>query len=433
MSITRKDDLNQYYVKDTGEESAGATLILDGLNVEDGVVTEFVAPFLREHPEINMVSINNNNLTEKSIEALATLTTVMYLFLRGNNFGATGAMMLAQNPYFRSLALDDNHIGDAGLVAFRDNTTLESLNANRCLITDVGVEAIAKNTSLTFVSLTGNEGITEKGVALLDQNTKIARRFIDGFPTSPSSQKAETRVELDDESAAIVTQSPAFSRRDPIPAAAVEGLVPVLSRPAESDQSTLASSPVSAKPSAKVAEPAQAKGLTPTYETAEKLLDALSLLKLPQYVNFVQRLDLTYLTRILLNGRYFQEALTQEAVYLNDEDRSRRMLLAFLTLYLKRLTERTSSHASFTGWLTGKPSKSDKQPAAEKYHELLASGKSLEEVDAELETLKEYKAAFNDTSMVGYRVGDLTALRRQLKVMLDTANRKTATVVKSMV
>jgi hypothetical protein len=335
---------------------------LIGLGLTDTELKEQVIPYIKAHPEIELVQLSDNNLTDVSSEALSELT-IRSLILEKNKFTQIGAMVLAKNTHFIAVNLNYNDIGDEGLKAFKDNTNILTLHVRGNKISNEGVRWITVNQTLRSLSLEENP-ITNAGIFYLPDMISLERVALGGTKITHEGFLYLKQ----DEDLEILTINDEIA--------------------------------------------------IPQINSLQELLDNLKIYDMENSEIILQTLSLDKLRQILLAGNYFQTAVSNQAIYVGDEYNAKRVLLAFTLLYRKTLDERVASGSWY------RQPKKEKSPAADFLYQSLTSPLSLQEIDAELDKHPEFNAAFNDRSRITSSVSDLTAIRDQVKLAKDPAYRE---------
>lgn len=171
------------------------TILLDNCDLKDSDVTKLVV-WLNAHPDIDHVSIENNNLHADAAKQLSSVAQLQVLFMGNNYIGNEGAAAFSSNQTLILLDLDNNQIDDNGARELAKNTHLLELDINNNRITDQAMPALIEMPSLidlrveanaltdaSAVTLAGsklrnlfisNNYITDKGAVVLSKSKTIS-------------------------------------------------------------------------------------------------------------------------------------------------------------------------------------------------------------------------------------------------------------------
>lgn len=167
--------------------------------MQRGIDVASVVAFIKDHPEIIILSIPMNGVNDAHAADIASIPTLLELNVYGNKITEVGAIHLAKSNLL-SLTITNNAIGDKGVAAFA-SSQLKTLVAANCEISDVGAAAFKDNSTLECLDLSENENITQfhfaNNVRLcsvdlrdtqVDKNAETKLPFFDAEEKVPSLQ-----------------------------------------------------------------------------------------------------------------------------------------------------------------------------------------------------------------------------------------------------
>lgn len=130
----------------------------DWLSVEEELDDEDIIVLvqaIQQNPMIKMLNLVGNSITDKGIQALATLN-LYGLTLMDSAVTPIGAGYLAGSSIVKLNLSGNSTIGNAGALALAKSSSLRCLNLNHCEIGNEGASAILSNPYLEELSLSGN-------------------------------------------------------------------------------------------------------------------------------------------------------------------------------------------------------------------------------------------------------------------------------------
>jgi hypothetical protein len=167
----------------------GATRIETDLPLGDDEVAQLAGMRL-----LKAVVLPQAAVSERAIEALATLDSLEELVLGNTTIGDSGLERLAGLPLLRDLNLNDSRVTDRGVEHLATLKRLELLRLGGSEITDDGLAAIGRIGSLRFLILQ-NAHITGRGFKHLHDLKQLESLYLQGNPLTGEGE-AELRRAL---------------------------------------------------------------------------------------------------------------------------------------------------------------------------------------------------------------------------------------------
>lgn len=138
-----------------------------------------VADFLKNKPNIDFVSLFNNQLTSKGAETLVGIQTIRALILDNNSVDDEGAKKLAETKNIKSLSLSYNKITDTGVEYLAKNESITDLILDGLHITPTGAKALGDNKTITYLQLNNDKFFGDFGAIALGNNTTLQTLYLD--------------------------------------------------------------------------------------------------------------------------------------------------------------------------------------------------------------------------------------------------------------
>ncbi len=159
-------------------KSGGATVVVEnGQVVRLGLekkVEDLAAllPLLRDLPELTLLNIQNETMSDALMAQLKGLPKLATLGLSSAAIGDEGLKALKTLHALRALTLGGTSTTDAGLATIAGLTQLESLGLRGTGITDAGLAQLKTLTNLTSLGLSATN-VTDAGLAQLENMTNL--------------------------------------------------------------------------------------------------------------------------------------------------------------------------------------------------------------------------------------------------------------------
>lgn len=158
------------------ERGAGATIHVAAQPVERDNVVELS----RLHGlQILLLDHLDNAIGDRDCLALAQLTDLIHLRIRGGSIGDEGVAHLAALPRLKILNLPQCRVSNRGLAALADAPRLSQLRLGTRQITDEGLTALAGFPALRQLHLI-DAPITDEGLKTIAALPKLESLYLDG-------------------------------------------------------------------------------------------------------------------------------------------------------------------------------------------------------------------------------------------------------------
>jgi hypothetical protein len=160
----------------------------DIILVESWPVSDADLSALVEVPGLRVLQLDHedNQLTDAGMHAIARLTQVEHLRIRGGSIGDEGLRILATMPNLRFLNLPQGKFTDAGLAQLKKLPRLDSIRIGSPRVTDAGIATFKGFPVLKSVHLI-DIPITDRGLADLQAIPKLNSLYLDGANISDAA------------------------------------------------------------------------------------------------------------------------------------------------------------------------------------------------------------------------------------------------------
>ena len=160
-------------------------------SVTDQDIQEVIVPFLNEHPEIENICLNNNNIGDNGAKALASVKSLKAIGIRHNHIGDDGAKAFAISDSIEHLGIANNKIGDVGFKALASNPSIKTLNAYEdatTVISEAAKQAILESDPIKRANYGREVGI--------EAHASLTRLCLFAVQKSPQLDKSELSDDL---------------------------------------------------------------------------------------------------------------------------------------------------------------------------------------------------------------------------------------------
>lgn len=151
-----------------------------------------------------MVYIDSDNITDASVNALASMTSLKWLGIYSNSITDNSVKTIATFPSLENLQLSGKNITDAS-ASYWANTHLKYINLQNSAVSDGTATTLASLASLNTLDLNDTQ-VTETGAAALAKSTSLTNLSLEGlnlgqngqtdFVTALASNSVLTTVDL---------------------------------------------------------------------------------------------------------------------------------------------------------------------------------------------------------------------------------------------
>ncbi len=131
-------------------------LILTGIPFTSDEIRNYLIPYLKSHPEIKSLRLNECEIDSAGAKQLAEINTITELDISDNDIGDEGAKAFAANQSITRLNVGSNNITDEGAKAFSANKTIIELFMYGNNITDEGAKAFFSNKTIKKLDFSAN-------------------------------------------------------------------------------------------------------------------------------------------------------------------------------------------------------------------------------------------------------------------------------------
>lgn len=157
---------------------SGYCLILNMYNCNlSAADASIISDYLIAHKDICVVTLSKNNIGDAGAISIASVPTILSLYVDNNKIGSSGAIALAKSENLVSLDIQNNKIGNEGVIALSANTKIQGLYLDSNDFGIKGLSALAENNTIRVISLSDNK-ITDAGAYVLASKSSFEHLYL---------------------------------------------------------------------------------------------------------------------------------------------------------------------------------------------------------------------------------------------------------------